>query len=159
MNGDCPADGRYSFNYPFDFPAPSSDFMEWASTGFEGDIDTKMYFNNVLVGRCVIQATTSKTTSSRLPSGKIAAIVVASVVGLVLTYFLLLCTRACCARKRVERSAKNVDVEQPELLAEPTTGYSRFEAGGAKYEADYGGNVLPTPVDGPTRSFVKGPVI
>jgi hypothetical protein len=146
--GDCPADGTYTFSSTFSFPRPQSSFVEWAASGYDGQIDLKIYFDSDLVGRCIVQASTIRTEASRMPSGKIGAVVAATLVGLFLIYF----TARCCARRGIES-----DEDEPELLTEPTTTYNRFEAGGAVYEADYGGDI--SPVNGPTRSFANGPVI
>ena len=155
--GDCPADGRYSFNVPFDFPAPRSSFSEWAASGYEGQIYMKIYFGSDLVGQCVVEASTIATKASNKPSGKIAAVVVASIVGLLLSYITARCLGAYCARKVIEMDAKNVDSEMPEMLAEPTTTYNRFESGGAIYDTNHA--VALVPLEGPTRSFANGPLI
>jgi hypothetical protein len=154
--GNCPADGRYTFNLPFDFPAPRSSFSEWAASGYEGEIYMKIYFGSDLVGQCVVQASTIGTKATNKPSGKIVAVVIASIVGLLLSYITARFLGAYCAKKVIEMDAKNVDSEMPEELAEPTTTYNRFE-GGAIYDANHA--VALVPLEGPTRSFANGPLI
>lgn len=155
-NGDCPADGRYTFSSTFSFPSPKSRLTEWAASGYEGEVDVAIYYDSILVGRCAVEASTKSTESGNMPSGKIGALVVGTLVGLCAFYFMFRCLRGCCTRKGGSIDAKNVDAENPEHFSEPTTRYGRFEAGGAVYEASYGDDCSAKMA---TRSFSSGPVI
>jgi hypothetical protein len=132
MYGDCPADGRYSYEAQYNFPAPSSDLMSWATTGYEGDITLDIYLGNTeLVGRCVIGAKTmvtgsyEKGTFESVPSGMIATIVVMSITLLLCMYIVCLLVKSCRSQ-RVE-NRKSLEAEPDE---EPTSSYNRMvEAG------------------------------
>jgi len=155
--GDCPADGEYSFDTPFDLPAAKSSFADWAVSGYDGAVVIKIYFDSSLVGQCSIQASTIQSQSSKMPSGKIGAMAVATLIFLSLLYIISICLVAYCCKKRKGRVATDVDSENSDSLSEPSTRYSRMEAGSAVQRTDNAADFQP--VQGPTRSFGAGSLI
>lgn len=154
MYGDCPADGRYMFNSTYEFPAPGSAFMDWASSGYEGDIELEIYHNMDLVGRCVVDARTlvsgsyEKGAFGSTPSGKIGAIIALSLLGLLVLYILYRGVMAYRARQQ-KQTPKALPTETPEQG--PATEYSRMETGDAPEVQE----TAPTQ----TRYTNDGPVI
>jgi hypothetical protein len=130
MYGDCPADGRYSFNTKYDFPAPESDFMSWATTGYDGDIILDVYVQSHLIGRCVVGAKTMVTGSyeqrSFKPSGMIAAVVVLSLAALLILYVGCLLVKGCRSRRTAQ--GKSLPRPQVDREEEAATNYNRMEA-------------------------------
>ena len=141
--GDCPADGRYMFSASYRFPAPESSFMDWASSGYEGQIKLDIFYRTELVGRCVVGAQTlvsgsyQKEAFKATPSGKVGAIVVLTVLGALIFYVLYNIVNACRVRRRRRKQTKLLGAaKMPQSQQEPTTEYSRMEAGESKRPAE-----------------------
>lgn len=104
---DCPADGRYAFETSYRFKAPESSIMEWAVSGYDGDVLLDFYFRNDLVGRCVVETKTFisgyyyKEVSP--PSGKVAAIVALTLLAIMVAYIIFLFIKACCIKRKKQQ--------------------------------------------------------
>lgn len=131
MYGDCPADGRYMFDSSYRFPAPSSGFMDWASSGYQGEIVLDIFFQKQLVGRCSVGAETmvtgsyDKSTFASAPSGKAGAIAALTLLGLFVFYVLYSIIRSCRAKRKARAKTLPSDATTQDL----STDYSRMEAG------------------------------
>ena len=91
QNGNCPADGSYSFATAFQTESPS-EIGGWLLTGYKGEIVLNMYLDSTkeLVGRCRVDMKT-KPTNWQAPSGKlVSCLVLASLIGGV-AYALIKC--------------------------------------------------------------------
>jgi len=88
-NGDCPADGTYSFQANYTFPDTGNALYDWARSGYKGEIVLSVYYDNKnnLAGQCTLQVETrnsgsyeipytvnGKRIKRKLPNGRIGAI-------------------------------------------------------------------------------------
>lgn len=158
MYSDCPTDGRYVFETSYKMKAPESSFMEWATSGFDGDILLDFYFRNDLVGRCVVEAKTFvsgsyyKKQQVAAPSGKVAAIVVLTLLAIMVAYFIFLIIKACCIKRRVQRKT----LDQTPYQDDEALNYSRMEAPESHHPARF---YQPTDTTEEARYHCAGPVI
>ena len=125
--GDCPNDGKYKFDTMYNMPNIASDYVGWAATGWSGEFVLDIYLNRTqdLVGRCKLKVDTMVTGSYEqgafrsMPSAKIAAYTISSILGVC----LLWCLYNCCCGKRIQQQRRS---REEALLddTEPTTPYT-----------------------------------
>ena len=128
MYDDCPSDGRYVFETSYKFKAPESSFVDWATSGYEGDIVLDFYFRNDLVGRCVVETKTFLSgyyyKEASPPSGKVAAILALTLLAIMLAYIIFLVIKACCIKRKLQRRKLHEAPTQDDAALD----YSRMEA-------------------------------
>lgn len=176
MYGDCPANGRYHFANTYAFPAPETDFMAWALSGYEGHVQIDIKLFTDLVGRCVVPVKTYVPNGyengffKSAPSGMVTGVVVLVFAGLLAMYLACQCFKCCRARSRDGPKGKSLLHEtelataaKREAEAEPTTEYSRMvDAGGADKDIVMP-SIMTSSVDeieqARSRTYEDGPVI